>query len=226
MMRQVLLMGDFAVVEATNGVEAIGLIGSQQPLTVVMDVNMPGMSGFEAVAKLREGGSSVPVLIVTCYDQIEDRVRGLEVGADDYLVKPFDVREFLARVRALVRRAMVRGPEKALRAVRVIELGQAIIDLGAKRASMAEVPVSLTKTEYAILECLVSAQGRPVSREQLLLAVWGYDADTKTRTVETHVWRLRKKIGDTGDTVGTIQNRSGIGYMLSPASVVPLAMEN
>jgi len=223
-MEQALLSGDFTVVEATSGAEAIGLIGTQQPVLAVMDVSMPGMSGFETVAKMREGGSSIPVLMVTGYDQIEDRVRGLEAGADDYLVKPFDAREFLARVRALVRRAMVRGPEKARRAGRLIEVGQAIIDLEAKRASMGGVPLALTKTEYAMLDCLAQAPGRSVTRDQMLCEVWGYAGETKTRTVETHVWRLRKKIGDAGETNCTIENRSGLGYSLSPEALRPMAL--
>lgn len=222
--RQALLSGDFTVVEATGGAEAIGLIGSRQPLLVVMDVNMPGMSGFETVAKMRGVGISIPVMMVTSYDQIEDRVRGLEAGADDYLVKPFDAREFLARVRALVRRAVVRGPEKALRAGRVIEVGQAIIDLGAKRASMGGVPLALTKTEYAILDCLAQSPGRSITRDQMLREVWGYAGETNTRTVETHVWRLRKKIGDAGETNCTIETRSGMGYCLSPEVLRPMAL--
>ena len=119
---------------------------------------------------------------------------------------------------------MVRGPEKAPRAGRVIEVGKAIIDLGAKRASIGGVPLALTKTEYAILDCLAQEPGRWVTRDQMLCEVWGYSGETNTRTVETHVWRLRKKIGDAGETNCTIENRSGLGYSLSPEVLRPMAL--
>ena len=216
LMRQTLLSGGFLVIEATNGTQALDLVMTHRPALVVMDVGMPGLSGIQTVEQMRQDGLMMPVLMLTCYGDVEHRVQGLGAGADDYFVKPFDARELVARVRALLRRAQVQAailPPK--REARVIQLGQAVIDLGAKRAEMNGALLALTKTEFAILECLASAQGRPVTREQLLRAVWGYDADTNTRTVETHVWRLRKKIGDTGDTAGTVQSRSGIGYSLS-----------
>ncbi len=216
LVRQTLLGGEFAVMEATNGAEALLLSMAHQPALVLMDGSMPGLSGFETVEQMRRDSLTMPVLLLTCYSDVEHRVRGLDAGADDYLVKPFDARELIARVRALLRRAQVQAailPPK--QEARVIQLGQAVIDLEAKRAEMNGALLALTKTEFAILECLASAQGRPVTREQLLRAVWGYGADSNTRTVETHVWRLRKKIGDTGDTAGTVQSRSGIGYSLS-----------
>jgi two-component system response regulator MprA len=123
----------------------------------------------------------------------------------------------VARVKALQRRAALASRQPVLR------LGDLIVDLGLKRAERAGVPVALTKTEFGILSCLAQAAGRPVSREHLLAAVWGYGAEVSTRTVETHVWRLRKKIGDCGADPQWIRNHSGLGYALETGLAAPLA---
>jgi DNA-binding response OmpR family regulator len=224
LVRQVLRGGAYEVIAACSGAEALPQAVEHRPALVLMDVGMPGRSGFETVERMRQDGMTMPVLMLSCYSEVEQLVRGLQAGADDYLVKPFDARELLARVQALLRRAGVQARmARPHREARIIRLGRAVIDLEAKRAELNGVVLPVTKTEFAILECLLSAQGRPVPREQLLRAVWGYEADTNTRTVETHVWRLRKKFGDTGDTPGKIQTRSGIGYVLSAEATVPLA---
>lgn len=205
---QLLRAEGYEVSEATDGESALEIIAREPPALVVLDVNLPGISGFDVLARMRAERWSLPIILLTSYDDVEHRVRGLEAGADDYVGKGFDRRELVARVRALLRRAA--PPEKA----RVLRLGATIIDLAAKRAERDGVPLPLTRTEFAMLECLARAAGRPVPREELLGAVWGYDSGTNTRTVETHIWRLRKKIGEPGAESRWLVNRSGFGYVL------------
>lgn len=212
---QLLRAAGFEVMEASSGTEALERVSSLQPALIVMDVSMPCVDGFETVERMREAGLTQPVLMLTSFGDVDNRVRGLGVGADDYLTKPFHYREFVARVHALLRRAAANRVIALKPAVsRVIQLGDVTVDLDACLAERAGVPISLTRTEFSLLACLASERGRPVSREHLLAAVWGYDSGSTTHTVETHIWRLRKKLGDIGAESGWLRTLSGIGYLL------------
>lgn len=201
----------YRVIEAEDGATALRVLKSERPGMAIIDVNMPGLSGLELLERMRRQGWSAPVLMLSGLGEVEDRLKGLGHGADDYMGKPFDPRELIARVGALLRR---RRPD--IRASnRRLTWGNLAIDLDEKRAERAGKEFSLTATEFAILQSLANGQGRPVSREQLLEEVWGYSAAQNTRTVETHIWRLRKKLGDPGDETGWIQNRQGLGYILA-----------
>ncbi|MCX6952523.1 MAG: response regulator transcription factor [Verrucomicrobia bacterium] len=216
---QSLKAAGFEVMEATGGMQALEMIATEGPMLVVMDVSMPGLDGFAAVERMRVSGMTQPVIMLTSFDDVDHRVRGLGVGADDYLTKPFHHRELVARVQALLRRATATAAKPTAR--RIIQLGDVTVDLGAKQAHRAGVPVALTRTEFALLECLASERGRPVSRERLLATVWGYEADTSTRTVETHIWRLRKKLGDIGTESPWLQTLTGLGYVMAPEAPEP-----
>lgn len=200
----------YRVLEAEDGGTAVRLVKEQRPDLAIMDVAMPKMGGLAALESIRQQGFDRPVLILSGHGEIDHRLRGLRSGADDYMVKPFDGRELLARVAALLRRSPT-----TIQKPRILRRDDVVIDLAARRAERAGSTLSLTATEYAILDALVENAGRPLSRERLLELVWGYTANSTTRTVETHIWRLRKKIGDRADESAWIQNLQGSGYVLS-----------
>ena len=208
---QLLVHAGYAVLEADDGPTALRLIEEERPALAVMDVNMPKMDGMVVLETIRRRGLSLPVLMLSGLGDVEHRLKGLGLGADDYMAKPFDPRELVARLGALLRR----GQPNADSFSRRLQRGDLSIDFAARRAERAGQEVLLTATEYAILEVLAQNAGRPVSREYLLDVVWGYTSSANTRTVETHIWRLRKKLGDMGTGSGFIQNRQGLGYLLT-----------
>lgn len=177
----------------------------------VIDVEMPEMSGLNLVHELRERGVALPVLMLSGRATVEDRVAGLSRGADDYLIKPFAPEELVARVQALLRKHQRTEP-----AVTTVQMGLTVVDLEAKVATVAGEPVRLTKTECEIVALLARNRGRPVAREKMLEQVWGYTYLPETRTLDTHIWRLRRKLGDTAEDVRWIENISGVGYQLNP----------
>lgn len=211
---EVLRRADYRVLEAENGEMALNLLRDEQPDLVIMDVSMPQLGGLAALEIIRQRGDTLPVLMLSGHGEVDHRLRGLGLGADDYMAKPFDHRELLARVAALLRRGQLRGNNKP----RWLRHKDISIDLVAKRAERAGKPLPLTATEYSILEVLAQNSGEPISRERLLDLVWGYTFAPATRTVETHIWRLRKKLGDSADESGWIQNVQGAGYVLAPST--------
>ncbi|MEO6003363.1 MAG: response regulator transcription factor [Opitutus sp.] len=206
----------YRVAEAGDGVSALDLIGRERPALLLLDVNMPGMSGLLALNILRERGFDFPVLMISGQAEVEHRLAGLEMGADDYMAKPFDARELLARVAALLRRRRAPANEQPRKLTR----GDVVIDLDRKVAERAGRQFPLTITEFAILDILARNVGKPVSKQTLLTQVWGYSTTSKTRTVETHIWRLRKKLGDERGDSGWIENRHSLGYVLTQANAV------
>ncbi len=214
-MRSALLGWHYAVSEVADGAQALGAIERERPALVVLDVGLPGKDGFQVLDEMRAAGHQQPVFFLTELDTVEARVRGLSAGADDYLGKPFSVEEFGARARALLRRIQ---HDRS----RVLSLGDALVDLEAKKAERANTSLRLSARDFSLLEVLAAAHGRPVSREDLLQAVWGYGESVQTRTLETHLWRLRKKLGGTGERV-PIRNVPGVGYVLveTPALIPP-----
>ena len=186
---------------APDGATALRMIERQRPDLVLLDVTMPGLNGFEVLKRLRERWP-VPVLMLTARDDVVDRVLGLELGADDYITKPFSPREVVARVKAVVRRAD--GPS----ASPLLELGRVVVDRDAHKVRVDGQEVELTATEFDLLVHLMRHPGRVLSREQLLSEVWGYAAVVGTRTVDVHVAQVRAKLGD----ASPIRTVRGVGY--------------
>ncbi|QYF92862.1 response regulator transcription factor [Massilia sp. PAMC28688] len=170
---------------------------------VVLDIGLPGIDGFEVVRRLRARGSSVPVLLLTARDAVEDRVRGLELGADDYLVKPFATAELVARIKALARRNQ---PKPS-----TLTLGRLTLDTATRRALIDEHAVELSVREWAVLEYLLQQSGRVVSKQQIIDAILPWGDDLTTNAVEVYISRVRLKIADAGVSIRTIR---GFGYML------------
>jgi DNA-binding response OmpR family regulator len=197
-----------AVEVVGNGTQADLLL--QRAITaevVVLDIGLPGMDGFEVVRRLRARGSAVPVLLLTARDAIEDRVRGLEQGADDYLVKPFATAELVARVKALARR---NTPKPA-----GLALGDLSLDLAAKRARVGDKVIELSVREWAVLEYLLQHAARVVSKQQIIDAILPWGDDLTLNAVEVYISRLRLKIADAGVAIRTIR---GFGYVLELAT--------
>src|SRR5579863_11917 len=176
------------------------------PDVIVLDLMLPDLSGTEICRRLREQERTreLPVIMCTAKGEEIDRVVGFEVGADDYVVKPFSVRELILRVRALLRRVQRTEGEPAL-----LRFGRLKIDRDAHRAWVDEAEIALTALEFRLLHAFLSRRGRVQSRDALLDEVWGMDADVTTRTVDTHVKRLREKLGDAGAYIETLR---GVGY--------------
>ena len=174
----------------------------------MLDVMLPGRNGFEILARLRKNGVSIPVLLLTARDSVEDRVHGLDAGADDYLVKPFAFPELLARVRALLRRG---GPEKPGR----MSLGNLVVDAAGRSVSRGGKPIELTAREYDLLEYLLRNQGSVVSREMLARDVWKETARATPidNVIDVHMARLRRKIDD-GFEQKLLHTVRGVGFIL------------
>ena len=186
-----------------DGLAGLSAARRLRPVAVVLDVGLPGMDGTEVCRTLREEGDWVPVLFVTARDDEIDRVLGLELGADDYLTKPFSPRELVSRVRAVLRRTQGSVAQPPL------TLGPVRLDLETRQVTVDDIEVLLTVTEFDLLAALLRRPGRVLSREQLLSTVWGYEAAAGTRTVDVHVGQVRAKLGPAGDLIRTVR---GVGY--------------
>jgi DNA-binding response OmpR family regulator len=170
---------------------------------------MPKLDGFEVCTELRRLSNPVPVLMLTAKGQVEDRVSGLDAGADDYLVKPFSTEELLARVRALLRRA-----QRQTHAPARLKLGDVEINLTRQTAVRGRKQIHLTTKEFSMLRLMAEAAGEPVSREKFLDVVWGYTAFPTTRTVDNHIATLRAKVEKNPETPHWIKTVHGVGYKL------------
>ena len=195
---------------ARTGVEALNLALARPPALVILDVMLPDLSGVEVCRSLRAdpATSMIPVLMLTARDEEVDRVVGFEVGADDYVTKPFSTRELILRVRSLLRRSVVQADAPGER----VRVGRLHMDLAQHRVWVDDEEVNLTVTEFNLLHLLASRVGRVQTRGQLLEEVWDTRSDLDTRTVDTHVKRLREKLGAAGDRVETVR---GVGYRLA-----------
>ena len=175
---------------------------------LVLDIGLPGMDGFEVLRRLRASGLNLPVLVLTGREAIDDRVHGLELGADDYMVKPFALPEMVARAKALVRRS--RGlVDKQIR------VGRVVMDNAARRAWVGETEIELPSREWQLLEYLLSHVGRVVSKDHLVGSLSGWDGDVSGNAVEVYVSRLRSKLADSGLHIRTVR---GFGYLLEEIS--------
>jgi DNA-binding response OmpR family regulator len=197
------------VLTAADGEEGLQRALAEKPDLILLDLMMPRLDGYAVCAELRRLANPVPILILTAKGQLEDRVKGLDLGADDYLVKPFSTEELLARVRAVLRR--LARPAAALR---TLVLGEVRIDFVRQQATRGRKQLHLTAKEFAMLRLLAESGGEPVSRERFLDLVWGYGAFPTTRTVDTHVATLRAKIEKNPDAPRWIKTVHGVGYRL------------
>jgi DNA-binding response OmpR family regulator len=209
LIRGYLTRDGFTAHVAADGPAALAAIARDRPAVVVLDVGLPGIDGTEVCRRLRAGGDWTPVIFVTARDDEVDRVVGLELGADDYVTKPFSPRELVARVRAVLRRGT---PARGGRLAGRMSVGGVVLDLETRRASAGGLPVELTTTEFDLLAHLMRRPGRVFPREELLTDVWGYPAGTPTRTVDVHVAQLRGKIGG----AARVRTVRGVGYAVEP----------
>jgi DNA-binding response OmpR family regulator len=195
------------VVDVVDNGSAADLILQRAEVSVmVLDIGLPGIDGFEVVRRLRLRGSPLPVLLLTARDAIDDRVHGLEVGADDYLVKPFATQELVARLKALVRRSSTRPA--------VLNVGALSLDTFSKRARINLQPIELSVREWAVLEYMMQQTSRVVSKQQILDAILPWGEALTLNAVEVYVSRIRLKIVDASIVIRTIR---GFGYMLEEA---------
>jgi DNA-binding response OmpR family regulator len=199
----------YAVRTTASGNEALRLVESEQPALVVLDLMLPDIDGVEVCKRIRQT-RDLPVLMLTARDEDVDKIIGLEVGADDYMTKPFNPRELVARVRAILRRA---APESSKRESATLRHGDLTIDAGRREVRVGEQEIQLAPKEFDLLWELLDHRGIVLTRDQLLERVWGYTFAGDTRTVDVHVRQLRRKLGDASPIV-TVW---GVGYKVAPA---------
>lgn len=202
----------YSVLSAYDGVAGADLARDQKPDLILLDIMLPKMDGIEVCKMLKSNTrtSGIPIIMVTAKSEETDKVLGLEIGADDYLAKPFGVRELLARIKAVLRRQKKSGSSGGKE---VFELGELVLDDGKHEATLKGKPLYLTSKEYDLLKALLEADGRVLSREQLLDQVWGYQhaENIETRTIDMHVGQLRKKIKSEAERIVTVKN---VGYRM------------
>jgi len=210
-LERALRLEGFAVATAAGGREALDAVAQRPPAVIVLDVTMPDLDGVSVVRRLRAGGIDVPVCILSARDEVEDRVAGLQAGADDYLVKPFAIAELTARLQALLRRrsgvgGMSTGP---------LVVGDVVVDARRHVATRQGRDLELTRREFDLLEVFARHPGQVLSREQLLRLVWGYASDVETNVVDVFVGYVRRKLeaGGEGRTLHTVR---GVGWALRP----------
>lgn len=196
----------FKVVTASDGEEGVTLINQQKPDLIIMDVMMPRKDGLQACREIRVSGISTPLILLTARSSEVDKVLGLDLGADDYLAKPFGMLELIARVKALLRRI------QRVTSIDEIKFSDVVVDFKAYRALKNQEPIELSAREYRLLRYLVSKQGSVVTRDELLDEVWGYNSYPTTRTVDNHIARLRQKIETNIDEPQHILTVHGVGY--------------
>jgi DNA-binding response OmpR family regulator len=196
----------FRVVKAATGEDGLRAVAEHRPRLVVLDVGLPDIDGLEVCRRLRRT-STIPVIFLTARDGEIDRVLGLELGADDYVTKPFSPPELVARVKAVLRRTEQVG------AAEVMQIGDAVIDVGRREVRVRGDVVAFTTKEFELLQFLAERPGLALSRQQILDGVWGYDWYGDTRTVDVHLAQVRKKL----DGTVRIDTVRGVGYRLEPA---------
>ena len=197
----------YRVLTAMDGASGLEKAIDEKPNLVVLDVMMPKLDGFAVCAELRKHQCKVPILILTAKGKVEDRVTGLDMGADDFLIKPFSREELLARIRALLRRF-----ERHHASLRVVGFGDVKVDFVAQQVWREGKQVELTAKEFSMLRLLIESAGQAISRDQFLDLVWGYNSFPTTRTVDKHVASLRSKIEKNPEEPNYIHTLLGVGY--------------
>ncbi|MGW1995350.1 response regulator transcription factor [Embleya sp. NBC_00888] len=204
----------YRVTLADEGVAALTAIAGDEPDLVLLDVLMPRMDGLTACRRLRARGDTLPVLMLTARDAVGDRVTGLDAGADDYLVKPFELDELLARVRALLRRSAMSGPSES--ADDALSFADLRMDTASREVTRAGKPIDLTRTEYTLLELLLTHPRQVLTREQILRNVWGFDFEPASNSLDVYVMYLRRKT-EAGGLPRLVHTVRGVGYVLRVA---------
>ncbi|MGZ4589094.1 MAG: response regulator transcription factor [Mycobacteriaceae bacterium] len=208
-LRRSLAFNGYTVDMASDGVQALEQIAAQKPDAIVLDVMMPRIDGLEVCRRLRSTGVDLPILVLTARDTVSERVSGLDAGADDYLPKPFALEELLARLRALLRRSVPAEGE----ASEVLTFADLTMDPVTMEVKRGERPISLTRTEYSLLELLLTNARRVLSRSRILEDVWGYDFPTSGNALEVYVGYLRRKTEAEGEP-RLIHTVRGVGYVM------------
>lgn len=198
----------YKTISAENGLDALGLVRSDNPQLVLLDVMLPGMDGYDVCKEIRRDNSisSTPIIMITAKGEEFDKVLGLELGADDYITKPFSIRELVARVKAILRRTTVKHVDN------FYSFGKVTIDLEKHEVTKNREKIDLTLKEFELLEILVKNKGRVMTRELLLDKIWGYEYIGETRTVDVHIRHLRQKIEDNDKNPKYIETIRGVGY--------------
>jgi two-component system copper resistance phosphate regulon response regulator CusR len=201
-----LIEDNFTADAIENGRDGLELAMNREYDLIILDVMLPGMDGWEVLKRLRDRGNETPVLLLTVLNDVEDRIRGLQLGADDYLAKPFSFSELLARIHTILRRGPVRTPE-------VLRVGDLEIDFPAHRVMRAGKRIDLTPKEFALLSLLARRSGEVLSRTRIAERIWDMDFESETNVVDVHMRRLRIKVDDPFETK-LIHTVRGMGYVL------------
>ena len=198
----------YKVICADNGIDAIKLAKEQLPQLMLLDLMLPGMDGLDVCKEIRKDSSmsNMPIIMITAKGEEIDKIIGLELGADDYITKPFSVRELVARIKAILRRTTMQLVEKTFK------VGNLAIDFGRHEVIKSESKIDLTLKEFELLEILIKNKGRVMTRDFLLDKIWGYEYLGETRTVDVHIRHLRQKIEEDDKNPAYIQTIRGIGY--------------
>jgi two-component system, OmpR family, response regulator MprA len=212
-LRRSLAFNGYQVDLASDGFAALEAVDAQRPDAMVLDVMMPRLDGLEVCRRMRAAGDELPILVLTARDAVSDRVAGLDAGADDYLPKPFALEELLARLRALLRRRTVDDIAAAAGHVPALEFSDLSLDPETRDVRRGERPISLTRTEFSLLELLLSNPRRVLTRANILEQVWGYDFPTTGNALEVYIGYLRRKTEAEGEP-RLIHTVRGVGYVL------------
>ncbi|MFC5950214.1 response regulator transcription factor [Pseudonocardia lutea] len=212
-LRRSLAFNGYQVDLASDGLAALEAVDAQRPDAMVLDVMMPRLDGLEVCRRMRAAGDELPILVLTARDAVSDRVAGLDAGADDYLPKPFALEELLARLRALLRRRTADDIAAAAGQSQVLEFADLSLDPDTRDVRRGERAISLTRTEFSLLELLLSHPRRVLTRAQILEQVWGYDFPTTGNALEVYIGYLRRKTEAEGES-RLIHTVRGVGYVL------------
>ena len=202
----------YQVIVSEDGEQAVGLAQEHKPDIMILDIMLPGKNGYEICQEIRSLKFTLPIIMLTAKDQELDKVKGLDIGADDYITKPFGVKELLARIQARLRRA---GTYSSSSNIEILQLSTVKIDLLESKAIFGNGKINeLTAREIELIRYLLQAGGEPVSRDELLEKVWRYEYSTNTRTVDVHISKLRAKIENQPDEPRHLITLHGVGYLL------------
>jgi DNA-binding response OmpR family regulator len=203
-LKKALAPSGFAIDHESSGSDAVDIVPSEAYSLIVLDLGLPDIPGQEVLRRLRGNGCEVPILILTALGEVKDKVKCLNLGADDYLTKPFDLDEFEARVKALVRRGKGRLDP-------ILRCGALMLDTSSATAMIGDQPLSLRRREVTVLEILMSHAGRLVRKERLISEIFGFDEPVAPNAIELYIGRLRQKLGPRGPTIKTVR---GLGYLM------------